>query len=29
MSNNLTIGHTEFTPYNKNFDADVYLNDLY
>ena len=28
MSNNLTIGHTEFTPYNKNFDADVYLNDL-
>ena len=28
MSNDLTVGHTEFTPYDKNFDVDVYLNDL-
>lgn len=28
MSNDLTVGHTEFTLYDKNFDVDVYLNDL-
>lgn len=28
MSNDSTVGHTEFTPYDKNFDVGVYLNDL-